>query len=181
MMGRIALALAAALAVVAILPRPALACSPAIVTPSPVPVQGPDCALRIDMDEINAASLGAAVALGDGFLMQPLSEGNACYNRQYLLFHDCAARQVMVIGAEDHDVMLAHEAQGAGSGLERIRETALRVRDAGQRLDMDGLAALSRAEGFGAPQVLRTSQSLRFGGHTMPLSCACRRGPGQTG
>lgn len=161
----------------------ALACSPSYFTPSPVPVQGPDCALTIDLNETDTASLGAAVRLGQGMFLQPLSEGNGCYNSQHLLVHDCAQGRVMVIGVERFDMMasLSGGPGRAGSGLDRIRDAALAARDAGRPLRMDRLTALSHAEGYGAPQMLRTSQSLRFGSHTMPLSCACRRGPGQGG
>ena len=182
-MRRAALILTAVLVLVALAPRLALACSPAYATPSPVPVQGPDCALTIDLNETDSASLGAAVRLGQGMLLQPLNEGNGCYNVQHLLVHDCAQRRVMVIGAEHFDMMasLSGDPGMAASGLDLIRDAALSAREAGRPLDMDGFAALSQTHGYGAPQMLRTSQSLRFGRHTMPLSCACRRGPGQGG
>ena len=164
-------------------PRIALACSPTIFTPSPVPVQGPACALSVDVNDQQIASLGAATRLSQGMFLQVLDEGSGCHYVQHLVVHDCARDQVMIIGAERWALMqmLEDESDEAESGLDRIRDAALAARDAGRPLDMDGFVALSHAHGYGAPQVLRTNQSLRFGRQTMPLSCACRRRPGQTG
>jgi len=161
--------------VAAAMPAAASACSPAVRPPSPVPVRGPDCALSVDLNEIDTASLGSAVALGGGLVLQPLIDGNGCYNRQNLLVHDCTAGQVMVIGTEHFALM---EAMGRDPdhvhGLERIRVAALAARDAGETRTLDDFAAMSRAEGYGEPLVIATRQALQFGDRRLPLDCACR-------
>jgi hypothetical protein len=151
----------------------ALACSPAPFTPSATPVAGPNCALRIDLNEYDIVALGPATRTPSGLIVQELSDGNACYTRFNLVVHDCAAGQVMVIGTEHFDLMRAMEQnpEGRPTGLERIRDAGLA---AGGPRDLAGFAALSQAEGYGTPATLRPNQSLRFGDRTLPLSCACR-------
>jgi hypothetical protein len=148
---------------------PALACSPGIFTPSAVPVAGPNCALRIDLNEVDSVHLGEATATPAGLILQPLSDGNGCYARFNLLVHDCSAGQVLVIGTEHFNLMA--DAGNAPTGLERIRDAALA--SDGPR-DLPGFAALSEAGGYGTPLTLHTSQSLRFGTQTLPVACACR-------
>lgn len=166
---------AAALATTLGAAAPALACSPALFDPAPYPVPGANCALRIDLNEIDQVHLGEAEPLGGGLILQALSEGNGCYARFHLLVHDCGRAQVMVIGAERFNLM---EAMGRDPnqrpGLEIIREGALAARDRGQVPGFDDFAAQSRAQGYGTPQVLRVNQSLRFDRHRLPLGCACR-------
>ncbi len=154
---------------------PVLACSPALIEPSAVPIQGPGCAYVIHLNEIDAVHLGEAVRAPGGLILQALSEGNGCYARFHLIAHDCAAAQVMVIGAENFSLM---EAMGRDPswrpGIELIREDALAA-PGGTLAD---LRAASLAEGYGEPQVLRPADSLRFGAQTLPLACACREAGG---
>lgn len=151
----------------------ALACSPGFITPSAVPVAGPNCALRLDLDETDSVSLGETVRTPAGLIVQTLSNGNGCYARFNLLVHDCATGQVMVIGTERFDLMSTLDQRGPPpqTGLERIRARAL---TAGGPQDLAGFAALSASEGYGDPVVMRTNQSLRFGNRTLPVACACQ-------
>lgn len=158
-------------ALVLLAPGAALACSPAIREPSPVPVQGPNCAYGFDLDEIDGVSLGGAERAPSGLLVQALRDGNGCYSRLNLVVHDCAAGQVMVIGTEHFDLMAAMERGPAYSPpIEAIRDGAI----SGELATLADLAAASAAQGYGTPLVLRPDQSLQFGGQTLPLSCACR-------
>jgi hypothetical protein len=162
---------AAILATVAALLAPGIghACSPAIQTPSPVPVQGPNCALRLDLNEIDSVFLGEATRIEGGLILQALSDGNGCYARYNLVVHDCAAGQVMVIGTEHFNLM--DDMDNGPTGLERIREAALAP--SGPR-DLAAFAVLSEAEGYGTPVTMRPNQSLRFGTESLPVACACR-------
>jgi hypothetical protein len=158
---------------------PALACSPAFIEPSPFPVQGPGCAFSIDLNQTDSVNLGPTARLANGLILQALSEGNGCYSRNHLIVHDCAARAVMVIGAEHFSLMeaMGREAEEL-SGLEIIRETALAASTAGRPLAPEDFTTLSRAQGYGAPQMLRPTDSLRFDRQTVPLGCACRTAGG---
>jgi hypothetical protein len=162
-----------ALLALALVPGAALACSPGEFTPSPVPVPGANCALRIDLSPYDSVQLGDAIRTPGGLILQPVGEGNGCYSRTNLLVHDCAAGQVMVIGTEHFDLMRAMEQgpEGRQTGLERIRDAALA---AGGPRDLAGFAALSQSEGYGTPVMMRPDQSLRFGNRTLPVACACR-------
>jgi len=169
-----AAALALVLAVV-LAGGPVLACSPMIIEPASEPRRGPDCALAFDLDETDIVSLGSAVPLSAGMFLQPLSDGNGCYNRQNLLVHDCNAGRVMVIGTEHFSLMESME-RGPGriSGLEVIRDLALAAHAAGRTQSLDDFAAQSRAQGYGTPLVVATTQRLQYGNRRLPLDCACR-------
>lgn len=163
------------IALLAGLPTGGLACSPAIREPSPVPVQGPNCAYGFDLDEIDGVSLGEAARAPSGLLVQALRDGNGCYSRLNLVVHDCAAGQVMVIGTEHFDLMQAMERGPAHNPpIEAIRDGAI----SGELATLADLAAASAAQGYGTPLVLRTDQSLRYDRQTLPLSCACRTARG---
>jgi hypothetical protein len=159
------------MAALLLLPGAALACSPAIRAPSPVPTQGPHCAYSMDLNEIDTVILGGAERAPSGLILQALSDGNGCYARFNLVVHDCAAGQVMVIGTEHFSLMdAAGQDPEVRPGIEIIREAAM----AGELATLADLTAASEARGYGVPLVLRPNQSLQFEGQSLPLSCACR-------
>lgn len=159
------------LALFMLAPGAALACSPAIREPSPVPTQGPNCAYGFDLNEIDAVSLGGAERTPSGLFVQALRDGNGCYSRLNLVVHDCAAGQVMVIGTENFSLMDAMErGPDYRPPIEAIRDGAI----AGELATLADLSVASEAQGYGTPLVLRPDQSLQFEGQTLPLSCACR-------
>jgi hypothetical protein len=154
-------------ALLALMPVAALACSPAIVSPAPHPVRGEGCALRIDLDAVDAVFLSAVQPLSPSLSIQNLTEGNGCYARLNLVVHDCAARAVMIIGTEHFSLMDAEP--GSSSPLDDLRTAAL----ADGNADLARMAALSEQAGFGAPLQLRPDQALQFGRHRLPLGCVC--------
>lgn len=151
----------------ALAPAVSQACSPVIVTPAAQPQRGEGCAIRMDLDATNAVRLSAVQPLGARLSIQTLTEGNACDARLNLVVHDCAAREVMIIGTEHFALMEA--VPGAPSPLDDLLATAF----AEGSPDLARMATLSEQAGFGAPLRLRPDQALQFGRHRLPLSCVC--------
>lgn len=158
-----------------LLAGPGLACSPApFQTPVGAVVEGPGCGMEMALGAFDAVRLGAAERLRGGLSMQALSEGNGCYARLSLVVHDCTAGRVAVIGPETFDLMASlGQDPAAMTGLESIHNRALDALKSGSVQTLDDFTALSRAQGLGEPQMLGTTESLHFGGQSVPLSCAC--------
>jgi hypothetical protein len=149
----------------------ALACSPAFRTASVVPQQGPGCTYAVDLDAAANVSLGQTHATPSGLILQPLGRGNGCHSSTDLVVHDCRARQVMIIGTEHFVLMEDFDRDPLDRPrLEVIHDAAM----SGELATLADFDAASRAQGFGAPLVLRPEQSLDFQGRRVPLSCACR-------
>jgi len=154
------------LALLTLVPVPALACSPVLFTPSETPVYGERCAIVTHVDPIRAVGLSSLTDLGQGLAYQDIFDGNACYWEANLLVHDCSAGEILVIG-EDNRALMTEPRE---TGIDRIVEA---MQSAGTPMTLDALSAMAEAEGYATRLRLTAGTRLSVNGHGVPTNCAC--------
>ncbi len=146
----------------ALLAAPAAACMPAPHEPSEIPVPGEGCALSYRTSEIGMVGLGVALDLGDGWVSQPVFEGNACHWQARLVVTDCASGRAVVAGPESLSVMDA-------PGESKIDRFEARV----QALPSRTPATVARAAApLEAGEIAAAGFALE--GRPLPLECGCK-------
>ena len=149
-------------------PGAALACSIVEYTPSNGPVREASCAYTYYVDTARAVGLSEASDLGGGIVMQHATDGNACYYEWNIVLHDCTAREVLVIGPARADYPLDPLPPMFGIA-ERIEAAA----EAGRPPNLETLAGMAAAVGYGHGLRVPVGTRLSINGYTVPSDCAC--------
>ncbi|WP_435258731.1 hypothetical protein ACSBLW_02845 [Thioclava sp. FR2] len=150
---------------------PALACSPAVSTPSDVPQRGENCELSYQVSEIDTVGLGQARDLGNGLVIQSAFEGNGCFGETSMIVTDCATGRAKVLGTYTWSLD-GYEAPP--SKLERMVAKVEAAVTGGGTDVLDRAEAAARQAGFNDVLDLRSSDRIKVQGKLLGLTCACK-------
>lgn len=150
------------------LPGAALACNIVPIVPSATPERRANCSYTHLVSEIRAVRLSEAVDLGGGFVLQYALDGNACYHERNIVLHDCAARDLVVVGPERADYPWDPEPP-----MFDIQERIQTEAEAGQPMTLTALTELAQSHGYADTLRVSVGTRLSINGYSVPSNCAC--------
>jgi hypothetical protein len=126
-------------------------------------------------NKYDAARLGPAEDLGNGFAVQYLHDGNGCYAEVYTIVQDCATGEAVAFGGRAaFGGRIVEGDDGVLDVLERLNEFIEERARLGHPLSIDDISAVAETRGVESVVPMRTDSHLRQGEGEFQLGVACR-------
>jgi hypothetical protein len=137
-----------------------------------------NCAARIQHDPWSGAYLSEVEELGNGFVVQTVSDGMACSSNEIdRVVQDCSSGRVAVFGqieapfwsprTDENGVEVRSESELL---MDRIRSAAA----AGTPMSVDEILTEARSRKIQFVLESTTEKLLAINGHAFPIKCGCR-------
>ena len=137
-----------------------------------------NCAARIQHDPWSSAYLSEVEDLGNGFVVQTMSDGMACSGNEIdRVVQDCSSGRVAVFG--QIEAPFWSPATDENGNVVRSKSELLmdRIRSAaaaGTPMSVDEILTEARSASIQFVLESTTKNSLAINGHAFPIKCGCR-------
>ncbi len=152
----------------------AYACESEIMTPSNRIIRLDNCAARIQHGETSAAALSEAKNLGSGFVLQVMTDGEACSgNEMDQVIQDCNSGRVAVFG-EDYGTFWIIDPNAPPIASDVLLEKVMAASAKGKPMSIDEILAKATKAGIAYQLEADTRSTLAINGHKFRLGCGCK-------